>query len=427
MSLGGVNPEVASASINVYSKNITKEKTTETNEKLELSAQKAVLQEQIGIMDQIQTLVKASASSVQGSMSLEIDDKNEKINGDFTKSFIEAPSEKKLEIMSTLSPQEKKLLFENLKEHYKSAGNGDTKSVVSNALVYVSISLIKDMPVSDTNIVKNAVINTLKFMNQNISHVKDAESFQIRDAAQWSGEQVLAEGNFNGCVEATKAFMTLAKNVSQDINVKYVSSFSKVGAEQIKEELKKTIETRNEKIIKNPPGHAVAEVEDKNNNKSYLVDASMFAAKTLGDKLKENELENISKVGDKEIRGIIKQYENKNDVLIQKTNNGIEVKLFKYGQLNNGESESKTFKNISEVNNFLKENFESQTVNFSDLENEKIIKEEKNGSFHLDADKFTGEYIIFDKANEAPFNSQYGENGSSTKTLEAIKKFFGIE
>lgn len=338
-----------------------------------------------------------------------------------TKTFLAANETVQRDILKGMQPQAKEALLESIREHYQTGYPN-----CSAAIKILSINMIKSMPApgNETDPAKIYVINILKFMNKYIKKHDDIPENQRknRDAAAWPGEKALAEGNSNGCVEASRIFLSLLRGVDTNIKAKYVSSFSEKGAMEIKEELAKPFYLQNQDIIKDPPGHAVIEVMDQTGT-PFLVDASMFKSTLLGINVSAADLEGTTDVGDKKVNGRVPQ-PGQYDLWIRKEGNIFKTTEYPGGQFGkNGVGNS--FKSLDELNKHLKKYDTSPS--FSDLEKENIIKHEKDGGFEMEAREYSGKYIIFDKQYECPFTSQSGPSGSSTTTLEAIIFPWGIK
>lgn len=358
----------------------------------------------------------ASTFSTTGNKSL-----NHK---DFAKQFITANNSQKKQLLSSSSNKEKSTLFRTLRQHYNAAGSLNSKKNCSESILFLSVDLVRNMPQQDSNVINNNVINVLKFMQKNLSYAGEIRNAKPRDAAQWSGLDVLSEGNFNGCVEATKLFMVLMKGVSSGSDIKYISSFSLKGAERIRLESAKPKGQRNIELIKNPPGHAMVEIKENSTGRKFIVDATMFSSPVVAIDIKESDILRQNKLGANLVTGAIKQFPSKADVLIQKKGNGYTVKLYDYGRLSTDLKEQHFFSDLKELNSFIENRFYRNTVSFNDLVNAGIVKQENDGCVQLEAGEYTGQYVIFEKTPEPPYTSQYGPNGSSTKTLEAIKQYY---
>ncbi|MFA5928846.1 MAG: hypothetical protein WC838_06085 [Candidatus Margulisiibacteriota bacterium] len=330
------------------------------------------------------------------------------------------------DILSRSSFKELGALLVGLREHYLSAGDKASRNNSENAIYQVSIGMIKKMPLVDLNPTNNNVLNVLRFMALHTLSSEDLRGAGVRDAAEWTGKRVLAEGNINGCVEATKLFMILMKGTAQSADIKYLSSYSEKGAKLIIEELKKPEALRNKELIKNPPGHAMVEVTEYQTGRKIIVDASMFDRSILGRNIRDNLITAGTVVGKRTVQGQVEQFEGKNDVLINKQNGDYELVLYDYGDLLGTEKGRYRFSSRAEANQFLN-NIDPKTVDLNELGSNDVIKKEVNGRFYKDAGEYSGDYRIFEKYSEPPYHSQYGPNGSSTKTLQAIIKDLAAE
>lgn len=237
----------------------------------------------------------------QGQIIEKADEKSfaeDRISGDFTKNFMQSGESEQVKLIGRLTPEARKELFISLKEHYTSAGDSMSKMMCINALQVLSYGLIADM--EPNNNIYDLIKNVLVFMNNNIKYQSDVSFLEQRDCCQWTGGQVLAEGNFNGCVEAAKLFLDLFKGAAQRKRLEYgscgyVSSFpvnwAKIRAQESN--------FGREGI----PGHALIEIEPLN-GKRLLVDAAMFPDVEAG-----------------EVSSIIK-YADENDIYYKDTDEG---------------------------------------------------------------------------------------------------------
>jgi hypothetical protein len=228
----------------------------------------------------------------------------------FTKTFLEADHKVQIKILNNLSPEAKDTLFTSLRKHYRSAQvdplsvRGDTSKTNSEkALFTVAVNMI--ITSRQCKDVQDIIINTLRFMHSHIDYQNKAKDPGQRDACEWSGPRVLAEGNFNGCVEADKAFISLFREaVSQkglsSVKSNYISSF------EIRSATWKDLE-ENIKPGKCQPGHALAEISYKGD--TFLVNATAMEDDLFGG-------ENIS-FKDLKDRSIIKYADNEGDYLMQ--------------------------------------------------------------------------------------------------------------
>lgn len=342
-----------------------------------------------------------------------------RLKNDPTGQFLHANKAEQENILREMKLEDKEALLSRLRQHFRAA-NASSPKPYEAAAHLVSISIIKSMPVpgKETDPAKIYTINILIFMNRNIKDIEQVpkQEQRGRDAAEWSGEKALTEGNTNGCVENARVFLLLLRGISTNVRANFVSSFPEKGAIEIKKELEKPPNLQNKKLLEDPPGHAVIEVIDGKGN-PFLVDAAMFQSDLLGRRITTADLQTITDVGDKEINGIILKYLGQFDLWIRKEGPNFKITEYPFRQFGKNGIE-KSFKNLDELNEYLK-----RYVSFSDLEQKKIIQYEKDGGYKKEAGEYSGRYIVFSKSAECPFTSQYGPNGSSPTTLKAIRNW----
>ncbi len=207
-----------------------------------------------------------------------------------------------MDIIDHLNQEEKYDLFNDIKKEYALFNNGKDKGKCFEPLMEVSAGIIsKMMPCKDY---KDLVINVLRFMHNNIQDVekfnentRDSNTFAApRDACNWIGDQVLAEGNFNGCVEAAVLFERLfsesaSKMGFSSVEYHYISSF------QIESAFKSPIYLA---------GHATVLL--KQGEESFLVNASALEDQAFdpGKAVKFDELEGRSIIFRPDSNGIYK-------------------------------------------------------------------------------------------------------------------------
>lgn len=73
---------------------------------------------------------------------------------------------------------------------------------------------IHRMPEVDADPAKNLAFNVLLYMAGSLRYTDKVPGAAPREPHEWSGKRVLAEGSYNGCVEAAKAFKALYDSVS---------------------------------------------------------------------------------------------------------------------------------------------------------------------------------------------------------------------
>lgn len=132
-----------------------------------------------------------------------------------------------------------------------------------------AVSIIKQMPCNGENRVRSSIINVLTFITETIPPSGSVPGAKSRKPCEWHARKILAEGNFYGCTEIATLFQELLAAVLPDIKTKYVSSFYLDWAIYCKER-------KPDFAVKDAPGHAVVEVADPEENKTFLVDPGGF-------------------------------------------------------------------------------------------------------------------------------------------------------
>lgn len=180
--------------------------------------------------------------------------------------FISMSQDDQKSIVNRLNNNDKKKLFSEVRQAFANAATGQGKDKCTLAALQVSIDIINNMaPCQDY---KQLAVNVLKFMHENIKYANDMENAPPRDACMFSGEQVLSEGNYNGCAEAAKLFEALYTRCAEQkgfssVSCAYTSSFD--------------VDRANPKMIQGndtPWGHAVIELAQ--GSESVLVNAAML-------------------------------------------------------------------------------------------------------------------------------------------------------
>lgn len=188
------------------------------------------------------------------------------------KDFITKSQDEQRKIANQLDNNARQKLFDEIRQSYADVDNGEAKNQRILAALEVSVCIINNMtPYLDY---KQLAVNVLKFMHANMSYVDTIKDAPPRDACMFSGEQVLAEGNFNGCAEAAKLFEALYTRCAEQngfifVNCAYASSFN--------------VDRANLKAVQGddaPWGHAVVELEQE--GESFLVNAARFIHPLLG-------------------------------------------------------------------------------------------------------------------------------------------------
>ena len=234
----------------------------------------------------------------------------------FTKTFLQASHKVQIEILNKLSSEAKDTLYTSLKKHYRD-GDPQSKIKCQEALVTVGANMI--ITSRKCNDAQDIAKTTLEFMHYNIVFQDKADNPAGRDACEWSGPKVLAEGNFNGCVEANKTFISLFQEaVSQkglrSVKSNYISSFAISSA--TRESLNKNIE-----MNQCQPGHAVTEISYQGG--TFLVDATAMESDLF-------ESRNVT-FTDLKDRSIIKYADMQGNYTMDTENGPQEYKLFGRG------------------------------------------------------------------------------------------------
>jgi hypothetical protein len=336
------------------------------------------------------------------------------------RALVEAQPAEREQILAGSDAGERAALLGALRELYGLARDNPSLERTEAAIVALAVHDIRSEPGFDGTNTRDTASRVLQYMHNHVGLAQDDPDAAPRDAATWEGSRVLAEGNANGCVESARLFQLLMNGVSDEADTRYVSSFSLAGANAIKAELAKPAAQRNQALINDPPGHALVEVYDRVTGERFLVDGSMFPDPLIGVSLSEEELQRSRELGDRTVTGAILQYPDRNDVLVERTEAGIRVSVCPFGQLGEA-TETFTFAAIDEAEAFLSQRFGS-LASFEQLEEAGVIRHESDGTYEMAG----GTYVIFDRQEACPFEDQYGENGSSTLTLAAIRNYFGI-
>lgn len=154
----------------------------------------------------------------------------------FTKTFLAANRNAQLDMLKKMSPDAKQQLFESLKSHYRDAGDPASKKNSEQALILTGANIINSMPGGNF---RDLTINVMQFMNNELVYTETANEEAKkngtrpptgRDACEYSVGDVLLEGNYNGCVEAAKAYQALfneaALQKGSSAKGEYVSSLA---------------------------------------------------------------------------------------------------------------------------------------------------------------------------------------------------------
>lgn len=191
----------------------------------------------------------------------------------FTKAFLVSDKQVQLDLLRAMELKDKVVLLQSVQEHYRGAGDPGSQKSCLKAAVTVGANVTANL--RRANNFQDLALNTLIFMHKNIKYAGNIDGAISRDAAEWSGPQVLAEGNYNGCVESVKLFMELYKEAARQkgftaTDCAYSSSFSLSWA---------TPENLASKQA--PSGHAMVEL--KQAVQTLFVNAAMFEHPALSD------------------------------------------------------------------------------------------------------------------------------------------------
>ncbi|MFA6029382.1 MAG: hypothetical protein WC969_05995 [Elusimicrobiota bacterium] len=153
------------------------------------------------------------------------------------------------------APEDLDGLFEGLQRRYRASPPAG-RTALSEALLQTAAARIRRMPGGTAPAALAA--NVLRFMAEHVRFSDDRPDSPPRDPHEWNGTRVVGEGDFNGCVEAAKAFQKLVAAAAPELPVRYVGG---------------TLKGRD-------GGHAVVEVAPKGGT-PFLVDTAMFQAAAL--------------------------------------------------------------------------------------------------------------------------------------------------
>jgi hypothetical protein len=347
--------------------------------------------------------------------------------GNFTKSFLTANRETQKSLLSSMPLDAKNELFRDIKGHYLSAANASSKNTCLRSLLPVAASIILDK--QSGNSPKDLTVKILKFMNNNVTSDRKAERPENRDACQWPGVRVLAEGNFNGCVEGCKLFNELYNECAAQTGLpksNYISSFNVNKA---------TVDNLNSKT--SPAGHSLIEISS--DQETFYVDGSMLENSTLGAKVTDKELSSPSQVNPNKFGHVIQSKENNTDFHIEKTAQGYKVTHYQLGRVFDksalignqvGFPEVHTFKTLQETNTHL-QHYSTKT-SFSDLEKANIIKRvDKKNMYAMQTEAGLEQYMLFGRGKT--YNRQsnpanpFDPNTSNGATRNAIKNYLELK
>lgn len=237
------------------------------------------------------------------------------------------------------------------------------------ATVADAVTEIKGISAMDSDPSKNLTFNVLRYMAANIRSLDQVGQPAPRDPHEWTGERVLAEGNFNGCVEAAKAFKALYDASDPPWRSVYVLG---------------TMRGRD-------GGHAVIQITAAD-DVPFLVDTVMFQRVTPT--VTEAE---VARTEGKTFQT------RKEDIHIDKRNGHYIISRWQYRYLFHEDRRlglDLEFKDLREVNEWLAKNA-ATLHDFADIEKAGLIKHENNGTFIGPQDELEH---IFLKTEEEPFS-----------------------
>ncbi|MBI4371619.1 MAG: hypothetical protein HY552_04910 [Elusimicrobia bacterium] len=251
------------------------------------------------------------------------------------------------------------------------------------------MAAIKSMPAADVDPAKSLAYNVLRHMASAIRFHGDVDRPAPRDAHEWAGERVLAEGNFNGCVEAAKVFKVLYDASNPPRRAVYVGGTRK-GQDG---------------------GHAVVEITGTDGI-PFLIDTSMF-----GRVVRIVSEAEVARPEGKTLQT------GREDIHIDKKNNGYAISRWQYAHLFQAERRlgpDIEFGDLRGVNAWLAKNAVALR-DFPGLKKAGIIKREDNGNFIGPGGE--REYIYL-KTENAPFSGTDQERiESGQRALEDKIKY----
>lgn len=206
---------------------------------------------------------------------------------------------------------------------------------------------IHNMAEVDADPAKNLAFNVLLYMAGSLRYADKVPGAKPRQPHEWSGKRVLAEGTYNGCVEAAKAFKTLYDSVSS-VPAVFVGG---------------TMKGRD-------GGHAVVEVKAADG--PFLVDAVMF----------ERLVVTVPEAVAARPTGWVLQT-GKVDFHVAKKKGKFVLSRWQYRHLFEEDrrlGEDLVFDDLASVERWLTKNAGAM-LGFAALEKEGIVKREKAGTF----------------------------------------------
>lgn len=319
-------------------------------------------------------------------------------------------------LSTTTNSSDSTKLYEQLNQYRDLWKNASPSSIkrksYEDTISQLSLKIIQNMPVNPEHKVESKVLNTLRFMSENI------QMDQARNHEVFSGAKILATGSWSGCTEASSVFLNLinAQLNPNETKATCLNSFQKQWAINAQQNYDKS--TVN--------GHFVVKIADIKNQTSFIVDPSMCGNSLLNQNVKPQELDIVNKFNDNTtIVGKIIQYPKLNDVLVSKTKEGkIQVEIFAFGRLLSNTIETKTFNDLTQANLFLQQRFNVPKVTKENLLKSGVFKKENtNHEFQMDLTSLglgICDYKIF---NESPLPKYSTMHDVREDTIEAAKKW----
>lgn len=265
----------------------------------------------------------------------------------YRKQLLQSLSESNMkQLFSVMSATQIKALLPILQKEYANITEPAIASSYENAIFQLSLNIIQRMPkINQSNNVESQVLNTLKFMADNIQ-ITARNNNEV-----FSGAKILAKGFMSGCTDASSVFLKLINaqlNPSQT-KATCLNSFQEKWALSAQANY-------NEGMVF---GHFVVKITDIKSKTNFIVDPTMCGASILNQNLKLQDLNRINQFNNnKPIIGKIIQYPKLNDILVSKTPNGkIKIEIFSYGSIHSKPLETKLFNDLTQAQLFLQNRF----------------------------------------------------------------------
>ncbi|MCX5784518.1 MAG: hypothetical protein NTX59_02410 [Elusimicrobia bacterium] len=184
---------------------------------------------------------------------------------------------------------------------------------------------------------REAVSNVLVFMNSALRYAPDQPA--QRGPHEWTAQQSLGYGTFNGCVEAERVFFRLFRTAYPEFKARAIGSFN---------------------ASSQSGGHALVEVEDKDGS-TFLVDTSSFGKlprsllKSAGYQraLTEEDLARPVSFSPRH-RGAVIQFAQDSDIFAEKTKEGYRAVRYAYSMVFDGaQLGEEHFPTLAAMNSYL--------------------------------------------------------------------------